>query len=485
MLTRLKVSGFKNLVDVDVRFGAFTCIAGTNGVGKSNLFDAIQFLSALADRSLIEAALSVRDEGGKTGDIRSLFHRVGDKYADRMSFELEMIVPREGVDDLGQQAEASITFLHYSLELGYHHHDDLRSLGTLEILKEELRHINRSNASKHLLFNCNKSWQKAVIMGKRTSPFISSVDSEGGLIIRLHQDGIKGKPLSRLAARLPRTVLSVANAAESPTVLLARREMQSWQLLQLEPSPLRQPDEFSAPTHLGSDGSHLAATLYNLARLGKNEEHIYAQVATRLSELLDDVDAVWVDRDDRRELLTLMVKSRDGTIHPARSLSDGTMRFLALVVLELNPESIGLLCLEEPENGIHPERIPKIISLLQDIATDVNEPVDDVKDSSLKQVIINTHSPAVVQQVPDDSLLVAEVKEDVNESGQRFNRVCFNYLTNTWRSKIPDFDSISVISNNNILAYLNPISNQMRRQKRVIDREDLQLLIPGFPDQLV
>jgi len=482
MLTRLKVSGFKNLVDVDVRFGAFTCIAGTNGVGKSNLFDAIQFLSALADRSLIEAALSVRDEGGKTGDIRSLFHRVGDKYADRMSFELEMIVPREGVDDLGQQAEASITFLHYSLELGYHHHDDLRSLGTLEILKEELRHINRSNASKHLLFNCNKSWQKAVIMGKRTSPFISSVDSEGGLIIRLHQDGIKGKPLSRLAAKLPRTVLSVANAAESPTVLLARREMQSWQLLQLEPSPLRQPDEFSAPTHLGSDGSHLAATLYNLARLGKNEEQIYAQVASRLSELLDDVDTIWVDRDDRRELLTLMVKSRDGTIHPARSLSDGTMRFLALVVLELNPESIGLLCLEEPENGIHPERIPKIISLLQDIATDVNEPVDDVKDSSLKQVIINTHSPAVVQQVPDDSLLVAEVKEDVNESGQRFNRVCFNYLTNTWRSKIPDFDSISVISNNNILAYLNPISNQMPRQKRVVDREDLQLLIPGLLD---
>jgi predicted ATPase len=399
-----------------------------------------------------------------------------------MSFELEMIVPREGVDDLGQQAEASITFLHYSLELGYHHHEDLRSLGTLEILKEELRHINRSNASKHLLFNCNKSWQKAVIMGKRTSPFISSVDLEGGLIIRLHQDGIKGKPLSRLAARLPRTVLSVANAAESPTVLLARREMQSWQLLQLEPSPLRQPDEFSAPTHLGSDGSHLAATLYNLARLGNNEEHIYAQVANRLSELLDDVDAVWIDRDDRRELLTLMVKSRDGTIHPARSLSDGTMRFLALVVLELNPESIGLLCLEEPENGIHPERIPKIISLLQDIATDVNEPVDDVKDSSLKQVIINTHSPAVVQQVPDDSLLVAEVKEDVNESGQRFNRVCFNYLTNTWRSKIPDFDSISVISNNNILAYLNPISNQMPRQKRVVDREDLQLLIPGLLD---
>ncbi len=39
MLTGLKVSGFKNLMDVDIRFSPFTCIAGANGVGKSNLFD--------------------------------------------------------------------------------------------------------------------------------------------------------------------------------------------------------------------------------------------------------------------------------------------------------------------------------------------------------------------------------------------------------------------------------------------------------------
>ena len=64
MITRLKVNGFKNLVDVDLRFGPFTCIAGINGVGKSNLFDAIRFLSALASRPLTEAALSIRAEGG-------------------------------------------------------------------------------------------------------------------------------------------------------------------------------------------------------------------------------------------------------------------------------------------------------------------------------------------------------------------------------------------------------------------------------------
>jgi AAA15 family ATPase/GTPase len=114
MLTRLKISGFKNLVDVDVYFGPFTCVAGTNAVGKSNLFDAIHFLSALADRPLIDAALSVRAEGGRTTDVKSLFHRVGDDFDKEMAFEAEMIIPHEGWDDLGQRAEATNTFLQYS-----------------------------------------------------------------------------------------------------------------------------------------------------------------------------------------------------------------------------------------------------------------------------------------------------------------------------------------------------------------------------------
>lgn len=508
MLTRLKVSGFKNLVNVDVRFGPFTCVAGANGVGKSNLFDAIRFLSAIADIQLIEAALSVRDEGGRTADVRSLFHRVGGKYTDEMSFEAEMIVPEEGVDDLGQQAKASITFLRYSLTLAYRSDHSLRSLGSLQIIKEELVHINLGDARKNLLFPHSVEWRKSAVKGKRTSPFISTEGDKDRTVIKLHQDGIKGKPLSRLAANLPRTVLSVANAAESPTVLLARREMQSWRLLQLEPSALRQPDEFTSPTKLDMDGSHLAATLYHLARFNKNqptnglsddeaEAQVYSQVANRLAELIDDVDEVGIDRDERREILTLIVTGKDSTSHPARALSDGTLRFLALAVLELDPQAQGLLCLEEPENGIHPERIPKILQLLQDIATDVDEPIGI--DNPLRQVIINTHSPSVVMQVPDDSLLVAELKETV-DSGKRFKRVSFACLPDTWRQKDPE--GMNDVPKNKLLAYLNPVvlgesepeSNgkvgnlqqskpTQPKKRRVVDRTDLQPLIPGFPTE--
>ena len=494
MILQLKVNGFKNLMDVDVRFGPFTCVAGANGVGKSNLFDAIRFLSLLANKTLTEAALSVRAEGGSASDLRSLFHRVGDRYEDRMSFEAEMIVPAKAVDDLGQTGEASITILRYLLELGYR--QDARnstSLGSLEILKEELSHIKKGEAGKHLMFpHSRKEWRDGVVLGARRSPFISTEGEGEARVIKLHQDRSGagrggGRTLARSAANLPRTVLSVANAAESPTVLCARREMESWRILQLEPSALRKPDEINASPHLSINGAHLPASLYRLAHTAVvnskdqkpviDPDFVYSKVANRLTTLIGDVHKVWVDRDDKRETLTLQVTGIDGTGHPARSLSDGTLRFLALSVIELDVTAQGLVCLEEPENGIHPERIPAMLHLLQDIATDPDEPVDET--NPLRQVIVNTHSPAVVSEVSDDSLLVAETREDFRD-GKRFKGVSFSCLSDTWRTKAPEKPSI--VSKGKLMAYLNPASppkpKEERRLRRVVDRDDLQMLIP-------
>jgi predicted ATPase len=501
MLTRLKVSGFKNLVDVDISFGPFTCIAGPNGVGKSNLFDAIRFLSALADHPLIDAALSVRDDTGRSANVRSLFYKGGAQLANEMHFEAEMIIPAEGTDDLGQKAEAAATFLRYSLTLAYREDPGRGLLGGLELIREELTHITSTMAPKHLLFpHKARLWRNSVVQGHRTAPFISTVGKGPERQIKLHQDGTSGKPQGRLAVNLPRTVLSAANASESKTALLARREMQSWRLMQLEPAALRTPDEYSSPTSLSPDGSHLPATVYRLARRSSQDPSsgedigVYARIANRLSDLIEDVRSITVDRDERRQLLTLCVEGRDGTFHEARALSDGTLRFLALAVLEQDPEAQGVLCLEEPENGIHPERIPAMLRLLEDIATDVELPIGP--DNPLRQVIINTHSPSVVKQVPETSLLVAESRELIL-GDQRVQAVSFCCLPNDWRTKRQGADSTRVCTKGKLLAYLNPelppepeeqgtgqgkanggrLGNGAGR-KRVIDRKDIQELLP-------
>lgn len=494
MLTRLKVSGFKNLMDVDVRFGPFTCIAGANGVGKSNLFDAICFLSALADKPLVEAALCVRDEGGRTADLRSIFHRAGNDHVRQLSFETEMIIPESGTDDLGQEAKASITFLRYKLKLAYKQGSNHQALGTLELIEEALDPIRLSDAPKQLLFpHSVKEWRAKAVTGRRSVPFISTERRGDSRSIRLHQDGgSSGRPLSRAARNLPRTVLSAANAAESPTALLARREMQSWRLLQLEPSALREPDPFTAPTTMGPNGGHLAATLHHLAQSDDPDsgnaraDAVYARVANRLAELIEDVRSITVDRDEKRELLTVAVRDDQGTEHAAKALSDGTLRFLALAVAEEDPNMRGVLCLEEPENGIHPERIPAMLSLLQDIATDPQAPFDP--SDPLRQVIVNTHSPAVVAQIVDDCLLLAESKELFRDS-ERSRCVVFSALSSTWRTTDPQ---TRVTPRGKILSYLRPIgrgeapeelSNKVgsrRKRQRVIDRRDIQYVL--WPD---
>lgn len=479
MLTRLKVSNFKNLVEVDLALGPFTCVVGPNGVGKSNLFDAIRFLSALANGTLMEAAAAVRDQDSRIPPVRDLFHRVGDHYADRITFEAEMIVPRRATDDLGQEAEASITFLRYSLELAYRETDDSLVRGTLAIVKEELVPIAQRDASRHLLFSHSaKNWRKFAVCGRRYVPFISTAGEGGNKVIKLHQDGgSSGRPLPRSADNLPRTVLSIANAAESPTVLAARREMESWQMLQLEPSALRRPDEFVSPAHLGADGRYLAATLYRLGRHDGQQVKgsVYSQIANRLAELIDDVHDIDIERDEKRELLTLYVKNEEGTPHPARALSDGTLRFLALAILEIDPQMQGVLCLEEPENGIHPARIPAILQLLRDIAVDTQEPIGE--DNPLRQVIVNTHSPAVFQQVPDESVVFVKAREDLDEERRRYKKAHFLCLSNTWRAKVSE-DA----ARGDLLPYLNPVlpKNSRPKQKRVIDREDMQQLLLPF-----
>ena len=492
MLTRLQVSGFKNLVDVDVRFGPFTCVVGPNGAGKSNLFDAIRFLHALAGHTLMEAASTVRDQDSRTADVRNLFHHAGDRYAERMSLAAEMIVPAKAVDDLGQDAKASITFLRYSLELAYRDPGDSRTPGSLEITREELVHIPQGAAGKHLYFpHRAKDWRRSVVHGQRRVPFFISTEEDGGQrVIKLHQDGgSSGRPLRRSASNLPRTVLSVANAAESPTVVVARREMEAWRMLQLEPSALRRPDAFSSPTRLGTDGSHLAATLYRLARNAgsesdrasteENTSRICSQIAVRLSELIDDVRDINIDRDEKRELLTLYAQDGEGTRHPARALSDGTLRFLALAVLEMDPETEGVLCLEEPENGIHPARIPAILQLLRDIAVDTFEPAGT--ENPLRQVIINTHSPAVFQEVPDDSVVFVKTREAMDEQKHLFRKAHFHCLSDTWRAK-PGVE-VDVAARGDLLAYLNPVlrnrpPDATAKERRVVDRDDLSLLLP-------
>jgi predicted ATPase len=493
MLTRLTVEGFKNLDRVDVRFGPFTCIAGPNGVGKSNLFDAILFLAALAEKPLVEAAMAIRGGDARRGDLRSLFRRAGSRISETIKLAAELLIPEQGEDALGQRANASMTFLRYELELRYRSDPSITTMGSLEVVRESMVHINRSESKRRLGFEHKKAWRDSVVKGRRTSPYISTEAEGGEILVSLHADSVAGlgggRPRTVTASSLPRTMLSsVNNAAEHRTLVLARQEMASWTQLQLEPSALRAPDSFTATRTIGPNGSHLPATLYELAQAAERDnpgaaEDVYAGVANKLSQLVENVRRVSVDVDEKRQLLSIVMTDRQNTEHVASALSDGTLRFLALSVMEADSRSRRLLCLEEPENGMHPLRIPAVIELLGELAVDVEVPVD--ADNPLRQVIINTHSPSVVACVHDDALLVA-VATRCLWNGSEASRLSIRHLPDTWRDS--DQSEEPTVTRGDLLAYLNPLSavdlvgdDQRVGARRVMERKDMQPRLPLHP----
>lgn len=502
MLTRLKVDGFKNLVGVDVRFGPFTCIAGANGVGKSNLFDAIRFLSLTASLPLATAAQQVRDEEGRSNDVRGLFHSSGTHQSNRIRFEAEMIVPEAVEDDLGQMAKAAGRFLKYTLEI------QLRvSPGRtipqhpLEVVHEELvtapgivgfpvmPHWRKSPENPDLFEIFENSLGTVLGNSFERDHLIETLTKPSGALIKLRSEGRRSPANQATATQPSKTLLSEATAKGSPTAFCAQRELQSWQLLQLDPAALRQPDSFDAPSHLTANGRHLAAALARLTTLpsnalndavgtGADGSRVLTRLSNRLASLVGDIGGIRLDRDDKRSLNTLLVQMRDGTEFPARSISDGTLRLLALALLEQDPESPRVICLEEPENGIHPDRVPAIIRLLQDIAVDPMERLDET--NPLRQVIVTTHSPSVVMAVPEDSLILARCATGTDWE-RTFKRAEFAGLAGTWRTAAER--KVPAISKGELLSYLNPVGllaadpNPTTNEARVVDRRDAQELL--------
>jgi predicted ATPase len=188
---------------------------------------------------------------------------------------------------------------------------------------------------------------------------------------------------------------------------------------------------------MATDGRHLPATLFRIATSADGSKSspadVYARVAGRLSELTGlSVRELEVDADETRELFTLRLVEDSGANIPARSLSEGTLRFLALCVLLEDSEVGGVLCMEEPENGIHPANIEAMLNLLNDLAVDPFQAPST--DNPVRQVVVNTHSPGVVQVIAPDDLLFATSRSVEGEDGRSHEVLRLRPMRNSWRA---------------------------------------------------
>ena len=168
-----------------------------------------------------------------------------------------------------------------------------------------------------------------------------------------------------------RTVLSTVTTLQHLHAFAAREKLRSLRFLHLNPEELRQPSSVKAPSFLSVGGGNLPTMLQ---RMQREDKFALNDVSRDLANLVPDVVGVELTKDDILNKYTVWVKYMDDRSFPSSVLSDGTLYLLALAALRNDPQFHGVLCFEEPENGINPSTLKDVAHFLRRLATDFNDP---------------------------------------------------------------------------------------------------------------
>ncbi|KIG18432.1 hypothetical protein DB30_00717 [Enhygromyxa salina] len=433
MLTRIEVDGFKNLLGFSAEFGPFTCIAGPNAVGKSNLFDAIEFLSLLAEYPLEEAASRVRATLGSHESARALFWNDGEVWADRIHIAVEMIVDGSVADGLGRADKLRNPKLRYEVELTFN--------GRLRLAGERLIVVGGASASEVVHFPHHPSFAVAHRLDDATPSKV---------IFDLAAGSMPDASLPPNLDSARKTTLQLYNTIEHPEILAAREQMLSWRRLALEPSELRKPHVIGSAQRLSASGEHLPLLMMKFTRPDGSAHDdvsaadlLSAELVAKLGPIVS-LRKIWVDEDTERQLLTIRATTQSGETISARKLSDGTLRYLALLLLG-HEGGDHVSCIEEPENGVHPRRFTELADNLVDLATDAEVDVSEELQAHgkhdgipLRQVIVNTHSAELVKQVyarRKGDLLMATTALISGPKGRDARALRLHPIRQTWRCR--------------------------------------------------
>lgn len=155
-------------------------------------------------------------------------------------------------------------------------------------------------------------------------------------------------------------------------------------------NPARRPQPADSPgNYLREGGENLAMMLNQMRR----EPEVKARLVMLLNELYDDIE----DYETFVQANYVELFLREGKkLISATRLSDGTLRYLYLLAILLNPTPPPLICLEEPELGLHPDVIVSVGKLIKEASTRT-------------QLIVTTHSRILIdcfQDSPEDVVVV-------------------------------------------------------------------------------
>jgi predicted ATPase len=339
MLKKITLRNFKSFRDNTFELGPLTLMVGANASGKSNFVDALRFLQGCARGLKVSEIFVGKWEGGQQiwfpirGGAQEAFNLF--EYAN--SFEVEVQCEFAGVDS----KNVSI------YRIGVKRTNEVLSIHNERMFVADEEYI-------HPILKGFDVIDTSILL----SPLI----------------------LAAFSSNIPTTV--------QHWVPIIRKWLSDFHFFDLAPSLMRDYVPQNLP-EIGARGENLSAVLFKIASNPDQRRTVLGWIQELCPQEITDFDFVETKLGD----VLLAAKEPNGVTVSARSMSDGTLRFLAIIVAMLTAKEGTTFVIEEIDNDLHPSRLHLLVNFLEQVAT-----------SRKLQVIASTHSPYFLDYLSEESL---------------------------------------------------------------------------------
>lgn len=349
MIKSIKLINWKSYEDSTLYIDPLTILIGMNSSGKSNAIDALIFLSRISSGVGIFQAIS--------GDIAMSALRGGADWVCRENtnqFSLEVLMEYDN-----KEYEYSI-----KVEVG----------NTKALIVEEKLNQRSSNTKTSRLFYTSLRDEKLLNIptyfwtGKQGKGQNFELNRNTSILFQSKSLQLRKKEIIEITQNLSQILAGI---------------------FVLDPIPNHMRDYSQLSEKLKTDGSNIAGVLAALDSEKKKE--IENKLTSYLKEIPEkDIEKVWAERIGKFNTDAMLYckegwKEDSECIVDARGMSDGTLRFLAIVVAMLTNDTNKLIVVEEVDNGLHPSRAKVLLNMLKELGKERN--ID---------VVITTHNPALL-----------------------------------------------------------------------------------------
>ena len=367
MITELQIEGFKSFGSPaeTIELGPLNFIVGANASGKTNLFHALRFLQNAVNH---DVSYAVSELGGSAEVRNKHLRQQHTPKPVRLAIKLEQEVKFSLPGDVHDQHEDGVVrSFEYELTL------DLESKNSTPIIDSE-------------------SLNGEVVWRGRTST--ASLERVGAKV--KIADPLHGLP--RHTTQIPEqasTGLALVGAAylSIPAVTLYS-VIKDWSFHNIIPGVARQPYREGSDVVLGPAGQNLATIIHGMTA----EER--ASIVHGLKGIVPGFKELETAKLPIEDTLAFQIAEDElsAAINPI-SVSDGTVRLLALLVLTTwSARRSSLIAIEEPENGVHPHLAENIVDMLRSA-------------SEHSQLIVTTHAPDLLDHLEPSEVILCD-KED-------------------------------------------------------------------------